>query len=441
MTIAENLQRITQAKEDLREAINAKGGELAEDARLEEFAEAVEYLPTVEVVEQAEENDVNFYDYDGTVLYSYNAEEFLAMKEMPNIPKQRGLVCQGWNWELSDAKEFVQRHGMLDIGATYITDDGRTRLYITVSDKTTKDVQIRCRTASQTEAITINWGDGSQEDLPNGKVNVFHTYGHSGDYVISFIVPSKSLLHFEGEANKFCVMGDYNGQSYKRIGTLKRLELGDRTNIGVHSFDGCYNLEHLTLPTSITSISSRAFNCCTSIQCIIFPSSVKSLNDYGTNFCYSLQVVSLPKSIEIVGAGQYTSSRVKHICLPEGLNSLGTAFFSSCPALYRVTIPLNVTLIGTNAFNGCYNLSKALIPAGVKTINGTAFYGCRSLAYVDLSQHTNIPTLGNAQVFTNVNENCKIVVPDALYEELVSATNWNVYAGMIVKASEYTKPF
>ena len=46
MTIAENLNRLMQAKEDLREAINVKGGELAEDARLEEFASAVENLPS-----------------------------------------------------------------------------------------------------------------------------------------------------------------------------------------------------------------------------------------------------------------------------------------------------------------------------------------------------------------------------------------------------------
>lgn len=45
-TIAENLQRIQDAKADLREAIIDKGGTLADDAKLSEFAEAVEGLPS-----------------------------------------------------------------------------------------------------------------------------------------------------------------------------------------------------------------------------------------------------------------------------------------------------------------------------------------------------------------------------------------------------------
>lgn len=46
MSIIENIERIKSAKADLREAINAKGGELSEDAKIEEFAEAVENIST-----------------------------------------------------------------------------------------------------------------------------------------------------------------------------------------------------------------------------------------------------------------------------------------------------------------------------------------------------------------------------------------------------------
>ena len=43
-TIAENIQRIVDAKTNLRQAINDKGGELTEDATIDEFAEAVTNL-------------------------------------------------------------------------------------------------------------------------------------------------------------------------------------------------------------------------------------------------------------------------------------------------------------------------------------------------------------------------------------------------------------
>ena len=39
--------------------------------------------------------DVNFYDYDGTVVYSYTKEEFLEMAELPANPAHARLSAQG----------------------------------------------------------------------------------------------------------------------------------------------------------------------------------------------------------------------------------------------------------------------------------------------------------------------------------------------------------
>ena len=42
--------------------------------------------------------EVNFLDYDGTILYSYTAAEFAALPSMPANPTHDGLTEQGWNW-------------------------------------------------------------------------------------------------------------------------------------------------------------------------------------------------------------------------------------------------------------------------------------------------------------------------------------------------------
>ena len=75
-------------------------------------------------------NKVTFYDYDGTIVTSYTKDEFLALTEMPTNPSHEGLTSQGWNWTLSDAKTYVTKNGTLDIGQMYVTDDGKTRIYI-----------------------------------------------------------------------------------------------------------------------------------------------------------------------------------------------------------------------------------------------------------------------------------------------------------------------
>ena len=50
-----------------------------------------------------------------------------------------------------------------------------------------------------------------------------------------------------------------------------------------------------------------------------------------------------------------------------------------------------------------------------------------------------LPTLASYSAFSNIPSDCKIVVPDELYNSWISATNWsntNV-AKYIVKASEF----
>ena len=72
-----------------------------------------------------EEKDVNFYDYEGTLLYSYTAQEFQALDSMPENPTHEGLTSQGWNWTLEQAKSYVTNHGICDIGQMYTPTDGK----------------------------------------------------------------------------------------------------------------------------------------------------------------------------------------------------------------------------------------------------------------------------------------------------------------------------
>ena len=88
--------------------------------------------------------------------------------------------------------------------------------------------------------------------------------------------------------------------------------------------------------------------------------------------------------------------------------------FSECSSLSSVTIPSSITSIGSDAFNCCY-----------------------SVAYYDFSNHISIPTLSNINAFNEIPSDCKIIVPDSLYEDWIVANNWSTYASYIIKASEW----
>lgn len=42
---------------------------------------------------QASKNNVVFYDYDGSIIKSYNADDFLELTNMPANPSHTGLIA------------------------------------------------------------------------------------------------------------------------------------------------------------------------------------------------------------------------------------------------------------------------------------------------------------------------------------------------------------
>ena len=84
-------------------------------------AQGLKRINTVHVAKPQEKvlkKDVNFYDYDGTLVTSYTKTEFLSLSAMPDNPSHDGLTAQGWNWSLNDAKTYVTANGKLDVGQT-----------------------------------------------------------------------------------------------------------------------------------------------------------------------------------------------------------------------------------------------------------------------------------------------------------------------------------
>ena len=96
------------------------------------------------------------------------------------------------------------------------------------------------------------------------------------------------------------------------------------------------------------------------------------------------------------------------------MGSTGASGRVYCNMLQAVEVGRNVTSIGNYAFNYCY---------------GMAFY--------DFSQCTSVPTLGGKSVFSSIPSDCKIVVPDSLYDTWKAATNWSTHASNMVKASGF----
>ena len=421
---------------DIADAVREKKGttEPINAQNLSEEIRSIEGGGATEV----EMKDVNFYDYDGTRLYSYSWEEAMAMTELPPLPTQKGLICQEWNYTLEDIKE---QNGACDVGATYITNDGKTRLYLTIDNERAKDMQLNLYSTSS-DNLVVDWGDGYVENAAGKSyITLYHDYSEYGKYVISIeALVGMWEFRFVGAASN--ALGALLAPSIDRINSLKKIELGERIySLWNYAFQNCSSLQSIVIPNSVTSIGSNTFQNCSSLQSIVIPNSVTSIGGNIIPNCSSLQSIVIPNSVTSIEKNTFQDcSSLQSIVIPNSVTSIGINTFMDCSSLQSIVIPNSVTSIGNSAIHTCHSLQSIVIPNSVTSLGTYSIYALFSIAYIDFSSHTSIPTLSASNSIGNLNSGTKIIVPDDLYDEWIVATNWTGLVNKIVKDSEYTRP-
>ena len=348
--------------------------------------------------------DVNFYDYDGTLIASYTLAEAQALTALPEGPTHDGLIFQGWNWTLEKINALTRP---MNVGAMYITDDGKTRLHIRVWDKARSTVPLYF---SQTVAngVTIDWGDGSAAETISGtgNVNTSHAYAEPGDYTISLAVADGCTLGLGWNSGSYCVMGSTGDSGKVYCNLLQSVNIGACvTSIGSYSFYASYSLASITIPISVTNIGSYVFEYCYSLASLTIPEGITETYVYSIQHCNSL--VSL--------------------IIPDGVTYIGNYSIRSCYSLASLTIPEGVTGIGSYSIQDCRCLASITIPESVTRIYSCAFKYCYGMAEYHLKP-TTPPTLSSTDAFSGIPSDCVIYVPQGCLDAYQTATNWSNYA-------------
>ena len=401
MSIVTELSRLSTAKSNIAVEITAKGVTVPAGTKLDGMPALISQIsggggsPT-----PVSSKDVNFYDYEGTRVASYTIAEAQALTALPTQPTHSGLTGQGWNYTLAQVNATDRP---MDVGAMYITDDGKTRLYIRLDKRLAVPLYF-----SQTVAngVTIDWGDGNSETMAGtGNKTITHTYAVGGEYIIS-LDPASGTLGLGNSSNSTTVIG--GSTNYRYI--LYKAEVGQRvTSIGNQAFYNCYALSSISIPSSVTSIGNNAFYYCYALSSVTIPNSVTSIEGYAFQNCYALSSIVIPSSV----------------------TSIGTYAFNACYTLSSVTIPSGVTSIGDYAFRNCPSLSSISIPSSVTSIADGAFALCSFMKEYHFKR-TTPPTLGGTAVFSSIPSDCIIYVPAASLAAYKSATNWSTHAAKMV---------
>lgn len=353
--------------------------------------------------------DVNFYDYDGTVVYSYTKEEFLAMADMPANPAHTRLSAQGWNWTLEAAQDYVEKYGSCEVGQMYITDDGRTRLYIRIGRSEAYTVHLKFN-QSAADGVTVNWGDGSAAETAEaaGNVDMTHSYAAEGDYIITMAVADEcsvrlgtntqagtTLANAGGSANCFFRQGVRTAGGVTGRDALIALEIGAGvTDIGSGALNFSTNLRTVTIPQEVAYIRSLAFAGCIMLDAVVVPSGVTEIGEIAFGWCQHAKAICLPGGLTALKTGALRQCiAVKRISVPEGVTALAQQVFSGLNTAEVISIPDTITgAVGALAFERCCKVETLNIPVGVTSIGGSAFKCCYNLKHIELPE--GVTTIG-----------------------------------------------
>lgn len=388
------------------------------------------------------ESDINFWDYDGTLLYSWTLAELTTKTELPPLPSHDGLVCQGWNWTLQDIKDAGRE---LDIGALYITDDGKTRIYVDVDTETWDDFVLNYW-QSNINTTTVDWGDGTTPETKNASswIEHRHVYASSGSYVITMSVKEGKTMELGNGSNGRMLIANSETDS-GRCAMLKQVEIGERmTNVTERAFYAAVRLKSVAVPSGVlfdpwrtfeqaanirsvtaafSSAISQTFYQCTNLRAIATPKGMTQGDDYAVASTAIRQI-----NFDMTAALSAQALERVHIKAVNG--QVGD--FSSCRSLLEVTIPADATTFVAAAFQGDYALRRVTCLGDIASIPAQVFQRCYPLRFVDLTHCTAVPTLANVNAFDATHPQLEIRVPASLADAWKAATNWSSLADHIV---------
>ena len=353
--------------------------------------------------------DINFYDYDGTCVEAWALSELSGKTTLPDYPVHAGLTCQGWNWSLDDLKS---QNTKMNVGAMYITTDGKTRIYISLHEGRTSPML----GVAPNGTVTVDWGDGTTPDTLTGtslnsvKWTPKHNYAAPGDYVITLTVSGEmSISGNQNYSNLLCYSSERDNRNGVYLTSIQKIHVGANVRIYSAAFADCYGLTGVTLPSTITSIASYAFQYCERLPFVTLPSGISKIGDDSCNSCSALIAIAIPN----------------------GVTQINATAFQSCYNLTAITIPNGVERIWDTAFQNCNAIASVSVPGSVSDIRKNAFAYCRGASFYDFTTHATVPTLGTG-AFAGLPADCEIRVPAALLDEWKAATNWATYANQIV---------
>lgn len=385
-----------------------------------------------------EAKQINFIDYDGTIVESYTAAEWANVSALPSNPSHtdKGLVSDGWNWTKQQIDSYLTSYstGKVWVGQMYKTASGDSEIDISFLDDANLSILVRYYANG---TMSIDWGDGSAAETGTGTGGMLtksHTYATGGSYTIKYHTVS-GTCGFMGTSTTQTLVSAYpsistSAANQARAQIVRAIRVAENTYVGNYAFYNLSSVEYVTLPSSVTSIGTYCFGSCLTVRALTIPKDVSSILGSTFSTC-GAEVISLPSGITSFATSSLTGcQRLKYITIPPSTETIGASCFNACPCLQNVVVPNGVTSIGASFLSSSYGISSVTIPSSVTSIGNSPFgylYAAREYHFKPSSP----PTLGTS-AFYGIQTGTVIYVPSASLSSYQTAQNWSDFSSYMV---------
>ena len=129
---------------------------------------------------------------------------------------------------------------------------------------------------------------------------------------------------------------------------------------------------------------------------VVIEEGVTRIGDYAFCSNYQLESVTIPSTVTSIGKFAFAGSSLSTIDIPNSVTAIGEGAFEAC-SLFSINIPNSVTAIGAGAFRGCYNLLSFNFPNRLTTIENFVFWNCKSISSIIIPN--SLSTIGKHVFF------------------------------------------
>lgn len=370
-SIEEKLTYLLGTKAAIRQAIRDKGVEVTDEDSFRDYADKIASIEGSSLVVSREVPTVIFFDYDGSVAYSYTSEEALTLTSMPDQPQHDGLTRQGWNKTYEKMIAEVSECGFCAVEPLYVTNDGHTRLFISIDALGRQKYPLYIN-ATVAGSVSVDWGDGSDEEsFPDlTTIDTYHFYANEGDYIIT-VKASEGTITF---GNGTSAYSSLSSNAYRNM--LKKVYLGSNVvEIANYTFCHCNNLEAISVHNKIVSIGTYAFFQCFNLALFPMANSVSFIGDRAFQLCRKLKTINIPSTISSVpGRLCERCYELDYLFIPNNITTVKSFAFVFCEKLSHIRWSLALTSIGDAAF-ALTAIEEFIPPESVNVLGILAFYG------------------------------------------------------------------